>query len=253
MPNFSVKASASSADSGAVPDVTARMPSRSSRRRSECNTIRSAAGTSDTARGRCLRTASAHVSRSNRSSSANGLASATHCSTRNTPPMCTSGALTIATPRRTSVGAGDVVRFGTHHAVRQHVVGEVDSLRRTGGAAGQHPHRDTGSAGTAAAADAQQLRLGVERRYRDHRRSGVPADQLRQIVGVADDHRQVQRGDVGLGAVVAAGRVDDDDRPAGQQHPEERGDVGGPVAQQHPDLAAARRPATRSAGPASPT
>ena len=36
----------------------------------------------------------------------NGLASATHCSTRNTPPMCTSGAFTIATPRRSSVGAG---------------------------------------------------------------------------------------------------------------------------------------------------
>ena len=35
--------------------------------------MRSAAGTSDTARGRCLRTASAHRSSSKRSSSANGL------------------------------------------------------------------------------------------------------------------------------------------------------------------------------------
>ena len=106
MPYFSVNASASSADSGAVPDVTARMLARSSRGRSECSTIRNAAGTSDTARGRCLRTASAHASSSNRSSSTNDRASATHCSTRNTPPMCTSGELTIATPRRSCVGAG---------------------------------------------------------------------------------------------------------------------------------------------------
>ena len=107
MPYFSVNASASSADSGAVPDVTARMLSRSSGVRSECNTMRSAAGTSDTARGRCLRTASAHRFSSKRSSNANGLASQTHCSTRNTPPMCTRGALTIATPRRSSVGGGE--------------------------------------------------------------------------------------------------------------------------------------------------
>ena len=111
MPYFSVKASASSADSGAVPQVTARMLSRSVRGRSECNTVRSAAGTSDTVRGRCLRTAAAHASSSNRSSSTKGLASATHCSTRKTPPMCTSGELTIATPRRSSIGAG--VRSGS--------------------------------------------------------------------------------------------------------------------------------------------
>ena len=42
---------------GAVPDVTARMLARSSRGTSECKTIRSAVGTSDTARGRCSRTA----------------------------------------------------------------------------------------------------------------------------------------------------------------------------------------------------
>ncbi|PQM44131.1 hypothetical protein C1Y40_05711 [Mycobacterium talmoniae] len=105
MPYFSVNASASSADSGAVPDVTARIPARSSRVRSECNTIRSAAGTSDTAPGRYLRTASAQRPNSNRSSSTKERASATHCSTRNTPPMCTSGELTIAMPRRGSVGA----------------------------------------------------------------------------------------------------------------------------------------------------
>ena len=107
MPNFSVNASASSADSGAVPEVTARMLCRSSRVRSECRTVRSAAGTSDTAFGRCLRTASAHRFSSKRSSSANDRASQTHCRTRNTPPMCTSGALTIATPLRSSVGDGD--------------------------------------------------------------------------------------------------------------------------------------------------
>jgi hypothetical protein len=53
MPYFSVNASASSADNGAVPEVTARTLSRSSRRRSEWSTMRSAVGTSDTARGRC--------------------------------------------------------------------------------------------------------------------------------------------------------------------------------------------------------
>src|SRR6476661_4446498 len=42
MPNLAVNASASSADRGAVPDVTARMLARSSRVRSERNTIRSA-------------------------------------------------------------------------------------------------------------------------------------------------------------------------------------------------------------------
>jgi hypothetical protein len=112
MPYFSVNASASSADSGAVPHVTARMLSRSARGRSECNTVRNAAGTSDTARGRCLRTASAQALSSNRSSSAKGRASQTHCSTRNTPPMCTSGEFTIATPRRSSVGAGALAGSG---------------------------------------------------------------------------------------------------------------------------------------------
>ena len=43
MPNFSSNASASSADSGAVPEVTARMLARSSRRSVECSTIRNAA------------------------------------------------------------------------------------------------------------------------------------------------------------------------------------------------------------------
>ena len=76
MPNLAVNASASSADRGAVPDVTARMLARSSRVRSECNTIRKAAGTSDTACGRCLRTASAHRWSSKRSNNAKGLASA---------------------------------------------------------------------------------------------------------------------------------------------------------------------------------
>jgi len=107
MPNLAVNASASSADRGAVPDVTARMLARSSRVRSECNTIRKAAGTSDTACGRCLRTASAHRWSSKRSNNAKGLASQMHCSTRKTPPICTIGALTIATPCRSSVGGGD--------------------------------------------------------------------------------------------------------------------------------------------------
>ena len=44
-------------------------------------------------------------STSNRSSSTNGRASAMHSSTRNTPPTCTSGELTIATPVRSPVGA----------------------------------------------------------------------------------------------------------------------------------------------------
>ena len=104
MPNFSVNASASSADRGAVPEVTARMLARSSRVRSECSTVRSAAGTSDTARGPVPAHRVGPLVSSKRSSSTNGRASQTHCSTRNTPPMCTSGALTIATPRRTSVG-----------------------------------------------------------------------------------------------------------------------------------------------------
>ena len=74
--------------------------------------MRSAAGTSDTARGRCLRTASAQRSSSNRSSSTNDRASVTHCSTRNTPPMCTSGELTIATPRADFASAS-VTRSGS--------------------------------------------------------------------------------------------------------------------------------------------
>lgn len=108
MPYFSVNASASSADSGAVPQVTTWMLSKSARGRSECSTVRSAAGTSDTARGRCLRTAAAQTFSTKRSSNTNGLASAMHCSTRNTPPMCTSGEFTMATPRRGSVGVGAV-------------------------------------------------------------------------------------------------------------------------------------------------
>ena len=95
----------------------------------------------------------------------------------------------------------------------------------------------SGSGVIAAVAGVQQLRFGVERRYRDHRRPRLLADQLRQIVGAADDHRQVERRDVGRRAVVAAGRVDDDDRPARQKHAEERGDVRGSVAQHHADLA----------------
>ena len=131
------------------------------------------------------------------------------------------------------------VRLGAHHAVRKHVVGEVDPLRRPGGAAGQHPHRHTGSGGTAVFADRHHLWRGIERRDENQCRRRSLSDELRQIVGRADDHGQFQRGDVGGGAVITAGRVDHDDRSAGQQHPEERGDVCGPVAQQHADLSAA--------------
>ena len=229
MPNFSVNASASSADSGAVPEVTARTLARSSRVRSECSTIRSAAGTSDTARGWCSRTALAHFSRSNFGSNTNGRASVMHSNTRNTPPTCTSGEFTIATPRR-SLGRG-AGPFGVsaNNAARQHVVGEVHAFGRAGGTAGQHPHRDTGPA-----------RVGCRRcGRRDLRGVGEVGDgQHRGLRGLAmtrlaissaraDDQRESQRSDIGSGPVVTAGRVDDHHGAAGGQHAEQRRDVRG--------------------------
>ena len=69
--------------------------------------MRSAAGTRDTARGRCLAHRVGPLVELEALQQRERPASATHCSTRNTPPRCTSGALTIATPLRSSVGVGD--------------------------------------------------------------------------------------------------------------------------------------------------
>ena len=163
--------------------------------------------------------------------------------------MCTSGAFTIATPPRTSVGDGDRSGVGAHDAVRQHVVGEVDPLRWAGRAAGQHPHRDTGSVGIAAFAgsatcgSASKSPISISPSIRmPARRRFVRSSESPMITGSSSAAMSA------CGAVVTAGRVDHDDGPAGQQHPEERGDVCGPVAQQDPDLPAVVAPAWRSDG-----
>ena len=238
MPNFSVNASASSADSGAVPEVTARTLARSSRVQIGMQHHPQRGRHQRYRAGRCSRTASAQRSSSNRSSSTNGLASAMHCNTRKTPPICTSGELTIATPRRSFRRRRRPVGFRTHHAARQHVVGEVDAFGRTGRAAGQHPHRDTGPdivVGTAIADRDQSRRRQPGRAIVT---TVVPGrrDQRRQVVGLADDQRQSQRGDIGSGAVVAAGRVDDHHCAAVSSTPSNAATCAGPVAQQHPDL-----------------
>ena len=191
MPNFSVNASASSADSGAVPDVTARMLARSSRRQVGVQHHAQRGGHQRHRAGPVPAHGVGPLVELEPLQQRERPASATHCSTRNTPPMCTSGALTIATPLRSSVGVGDRSGSRPDHAARQHVVGEVDALGRTGGAAGQHPHRDAGAAGVVAAC--RRGATGVRRPESEidtNVGAGDGATSVRQVVGVADDHRQ---------------------------------------------------------------
>ena len=129
------------------------------------------------------------------------------------------------------------VTFRPHHAVRQHVVGEVHTFRRSGGSAGQHPHRDAGSllVVRASLADRDHFRLVSETRDGHHCR-GRQLAQGGQVVRLADDHWECELVDVCFGAFIAAGRVDDNHRRSGAQHTEERGNLRRAVAQQDSDL-----------------
>jgi hypothetical protein len=186
-PYFWVNASASSADSGAVPEVTARMLLRSSRVRPECNTARRAAGTKDTAFGRCRRTASAHWLISKRSRSANDLASQTLKHPEHAADVherCVDDRHSVTKfPRRRRP-----IELGPDHAARQHVVGQVDSLRRSRGPAGQHPHSDPRTAGALTRSGGDHAWRVAEARDRDRGCVFRGPHQRRQIVVVADDH-----------------------------------------------------------------
>ncbi len=136
------------------------------------------------------------------------------------------------------------VGVGTHHAACQHVVAEVDSFGRTRRTAGQHAYRDAGprvGCGAGSLGRSQSRPVGIVQATRDRHGRGARrrADQRCQVVAFADDQWQLQRGDIGPGAVVAARRVDDDDGSAAQQHPEKGRHLAGPVAQQHPNVGAA--------------
>ncbi len=146
MPNFSVNASASSADSGAVPEVTARMLARSSRVQvgvqhhpQRGGHQRHRAGSVPAHRVGPLVELEA-VQQHERPCLGDALQHPEHAADVHQRGVDDRDA--AAEFRR----CGDVSRFGADHAARQHVVGEVDPFRRTGGAAGQHPYRDAGAA-----------------------------------------------------------------------------------------------------------
>ncbi len=124
-----------------------------------------------------------------------------------------------------------------HHAVRQHVVGEVHAFGRSGRSAGQHPHRNAGPPVWVGAglAGRNHFRLDVLARNRHHGGGRRPA-QHRQVVRLADDQRQVQLVDVCLGALIAAGRIDHHHRRSALQHAKQSGHLGRAVTQQDSDL-----------------
>ena len=253
MPYFAVNASASSGESGAVPDTTERMLARSAGSTSASRTMRSAAGTRLAVLGRCRRTASSHESRSNFSSSVKERPSLTHCSTRNRPPRCTIGELTIATPERSCTvgGAVRLVVLGADEHAFERVVGEVDPLRRAGRAAREHLHRDAGARGVGGrAAGGHRDRL-AEVVGRERRRPGAGGHEGGDVGAAAGDHVEVERGEVGARALDAAFGIDRDDAAARAEHAEQEADGRGPVAQQHAHTRArgrrrARRPRPRS-------
>ena len=231
MPNFSVNASASSADSGAVPDVTARTLARSSRVRSECSTIRSAAGTSDTARGRCSRTACAQVSSSKlrqqheRARLGDAQQHPKHAAdvhqrrVHDGDPGAQSGwARGTDRGRGQSRCAPACRRSGRHAWAVRWFRWSASTPRHRGGPG---PRRCA-----AAASDLRRCGRGsvtaTSRGARDGR-----CDEVGDVGGRADEQRQSQRLDVGSGALVTAGRVDDHDGAAAGQHTEQRRDVSG--------------------------
>ena len=203
MPYFSVKASESSADSGAVPQVTARMLSRSARgqvgvqHRPQCGRYqRDGAGPVFAHRGGpCVEFESFQQHKGSRLRDA--LQHPENAADMHQWRVDDRDAAAKLGRRRCLLG------FGTHHAARQHVVAEVDSFGRAGCSAGQHPHGDHPGADRGCVAPARSR--SSNRPEIDTVRS-PGGDQRRQVVGLADDKRQVQRGDVGPGAVVAARR-----------------------------------------------
>ena len=212
MPYFSVKASASSADSGAVPHLPRGcFPGRSRQvsvqhrpqRGGYQDTVPGGAGAppSTTRRARIAR-------------AAQRVSPLTHWSTPKTPPRCTSGEFTIATPRRSSIaqvcrrvrGPPPSVRASR---TRGRPVWAVRSsrwsacARRPGPAVGRRSVR-TGPASRRTAPRATP--------------SGPRGHQPRQIDRFADDG-EAERGDVGAVAVVATGRIDGHDRPPARSTP----------------------------------
>ena len=252
MPNFSVNASASSAESGAVPDVTARMPSRSSRRQlgvqhhAQCGGHqRHRAGPVPAHRvGPPVEVEA--VQQRERPCLCDALQHPEHAA--DVHQRCVDDRDTAS---RVPSVPGDVPASRPDHAARQHVVGEVDPLRRPVVPLVSIRTATPGSAGVDARRPSAGSDLGVGPRTSDITRRAVSrgATSVVRSSALPMITRQVQRGDVGPGAFVAAGRVDDDHRAARQQHAEEGGDMGGPVAQQDADLAAAVDRATRCGEP----
>ncbi len=161
MPNFCWKASASSAESGAVPDVTARMllevlaAEVGVQHHSQCGGYQRHRPGAMPAYGVGPRLQLEPLQQDERPGLRNTLQHPEHAA--DVYQRCVDDRDAAADVRRRR----GPLRFGTHDAVREHVVGQVDSLRRAGGATGQHPHCDTGSAGIAALAGRHHARLGV--------------------------------------------------------------------------------------------
>ena len=194
-------ASASSGSSGAVPETTERTLARSARIEVGLEHHAQRGGHEADGAGRCRRTASTQSSTVNRSSRQNDRPSFTHCSTRNSPPRCTSGELTMATP----VPQPDVAsRVATRSAWRptstrsQRLVGEGDPLRRPGRAAREHlaPRRPGAPVRRASPRRARH-------RSRDRRRAELVAaravarrssgTRALEVVGLAGDDGEVER------------------------------------------------------------
>ncbi len=105
---------------------------------------------------------------------------------------------------------------------------------------------------TAAVAGRRQLRFGVEGRDRDHRRRRLPA--TTRFARSSVPPMTTGRSSAAMSAVVRSSPRDGlmtTTVPPAEKHAEERRDVSGPVAQQHPDLPPVADRAPRSAGPAS--
>ena len=140
------------------------------------------------------------------------------------------------------VAVGLVV-LGVDEDALERVVGQVDPLRRSGRAAGEHADGDVGPHVVGSPARAlRRSRRPRARRQLVERRSwsstAVGPTSVVEIVGRPDDAREVERGDVVTGAIDAAVGVDRDDAAAGAQHAEQEADVSGPVAQDDADLRA---------------
>ncbi len=163
--------------------------------------------------------------------------------------------------RRVLVG---LVVLGAGEDALEGVVGEVDALRRPGRAAGEHAHRDAGSARRRRwrrrsgrrdpGRDLERQPRSVDR---DPGRPGVVGDEGGEVGGVAGDRPARSRAAMSArvrstprpGLIVTT-------QPPARSTPSRSADRGGPVAQQDADLGArvarpARRPARRSS-PSSP-